>query len=115
MRDKEPEKLVPHLRALSTGPIFVPGMPGNSRAMPPEALAGLIGLSAVPAGDLSAALELAAAYCKERLPEEACRSIPENGRQEKGWRPLLICGSLYLLGEFFALYPQYLLAPEQYP
>ncbi|MDR2051173.1 MAG: bifunctional folylpolyglutamate synthase/dihydrofolate synthase [Deltaproteobacteria bacterium] len=112
MQDKEPEKLVPHLRILSAGPVFVPGLPGNSRAMSPEILAGLIGLSAVPAKDLRAALDLAGAHCRERLPEAAYRRIPESGNGKEPWRPLLICGSLYLLGEFFALYPQYLLAPE---
>lgn len=102
MRDKEPEALLPHLRALSTGPIFVPEIKDNPRAMPAAELAAMIGLAATPARNIEEALGLAALSMRERLPEEHNRDIHECGR------PLLVCGSLYLLGEFFALSPQYL-------
>lgn len=102
MRDKDPAALLPHLRAFSTGPVFVPEIAGNPRAMPAAELAGMIGLAASPARDIGEAIRKAALSMSERLPEERDRDIHECGH------PLLICGSLYLLGEFFALYPQYL-------
>lgn len=105
MEDKEPEALVPHLRALSTGPVFVPGMGEHPRAMKPEALAKVIGLSAEPCRDLPEALKKATALVRERLPE--CMEL----KAEECSHPVLICGSLYLLGEFFALYPRYLAEP----
>lgn len=109
LQDKEPESLFPHLRALAGGPIFVPPVRDNPRAAPPEALAAGIGLSATPARDLPQALDMAMTYFKERLPQEASGRPPAPGQSA---HPLLICGSLYLLGEFFTLYPQYL-TPEQ--
>lgn len=102
MRDKEPEALLPHLRALSTGPVFVPEIKDNPRAMPAAELAAMIGLAATPARDLEEALGMAALSMSGRLPEEDNQDIHKCGH------PLLVCGSLYLLGEFFALYPQYL-------
>lgn len=105
MADKEPESLAPHLRALSTGPIFVPKIKNNPRAMPARDMAALIGLAATPVPGLGEAIRLAALSINERLPEEFNRDIHECRH------PLLICGSLYLLGEFFALYPEHL-APE---
>jgi dihydrofolate synthase/folylpolyglutamate synthase len=99
LEDKHPERLVPHRRALAAGgPIFVPPVQDNPRAMDPAALAALIGLNAAPAASLHEALRAACGQLSERLPEvfagQDCRN------------PLLICGSLYLLGEFFALRPE---------
>ncbi len=103
LADKEPEKLLPHLRALATGPVFVPQIQNNPRAMQAEELAALIGLAATPTSTLWEALDLAYKSIAQRLPEEL-----ERGIEKEGGHPLLICGSLYLLGEFYALYPQYL-------
>lgn len=97
LADKEPDLMIPHLRAMATGPIFVPPVPHNPRAMPPEELAAMIGLNAEPVASLKEALERASAYMAERLPEAFTGSYTQN--------PLLICGSLYLLGEFYALRP----------
>ncbi|MDR2504430.1 MAG: bifunctional folylpolyglutamate synthase/dihydrofolate synthase [Deltaproteobacteria bacterium] len=107
MADKEPEELIPHLRALAAGgPILVPALPDNPRALPPHTLCNLIGLNAMPFAGLSQALSWAWTYFCQRLPEETGRDItPACGA---GGRPLLICGSLYLLGEFYALHPHHL-------
>jgi dihydrofolate synthase/folylpolyglutamate synthase len=99
LEDKRPERLVPHLRALAAGgPIFVPPIQNNPRAMDPAALATLIGLNAAPAASLQEALRTACGQLRERLPDvfsgADCRT------------PLLVCGSLYLLGECFALRPE---------
>lgn len=102
MRDKEPEKLITHLRVLSTGQIFVPEIKDNPRAMPAAETAALIGLAATPVRDITEAIYLAALSISERLPEERNQDV------QSCKHPLLICGSLYLLGEFFTLYPQYL-------
>ncbi len=97
LKDKGPEEVAAHLRVLSTGPIFVPPIPGNPRALPPEELAAIIGLNARPVHCMVQALELASAFVAERMPLEAA-AHPER-------HPVLICGSLYLLGDFYALRP----------
>jgi len=97
MGDKDLEAMLPHLRALATGLIVVPPI-DNPRAMPPVELAAQIGLNAVPADSLTGALEIAARHMADRMPEvfdPACTSVRKH--------PLLLCGSLYLLGEFYAL------------
>ena len=104
LADKDTQTMLPHLRALATGPVFVPPIANNPRAMSPEDLAALIGLNATPAASLRHALELACAHMAERLPEAFAGQRPDN--------PLLICGSLYLLGEFYALRPDCLERPQ---
>lgn len=112
LRDKEPENLLPHLRALSAGRIIVPEIPGHPRAMPAQELAGLIGPQATPVADLREALALAGQEIGERLPY--ARNGGGSGAFGPGEYPLLVCGSLYLLAEFFKIYPEYLNGPE-YP
>ncbi len=104
LADKDTQTMLPHLRALATGPVFVPPIANNPRAMPPEDLAALIGLNAMPAASLSQALKLASAHMAERLPEAFAGQRPDN--------PLLVCGSLYLLAEFYALRPDCLERPR---
>ena len=118
LEDKDPAELAPFLRALTNGPIFVPPVADNPRAMDPKALAVLIGPRAVPTPSLAEALRLAAAHMAERLPEAFAQSLPApprtkapNSPAARGpcthppARPLLVCGSLYLLGQFYALRP----------
>ncbi len=97
LADKDPQSLLPHLRVLATGPVFVPPIADNPRAMPPEELAAIIGVNAVPVRSMKEALEAASAHMADRLPEAFAGDRPCN--------PLLICGSLYLLGEFYAMRP----------
>ncbi len=86
MQDKELDEMLPVLMGLSDGPIFLPPIVDNERAMAPEALA-------------------------ERLGERAhaCTSLGEALRQARKAaqeKDVLLCGSLYLLGEFFTLRPK---------
>lgn len=97
LADKDLERLLPHLRSLATGLIFVPPIADNPRAMAPDELAGRIGLNARPAASFSEALVAASRHLELRLPELFSTATSKH--------PLLICGSLYMLGEFFAMRP----------
>jgi dihydrofolate synthase/folylpolyglutamate synthase len=97
LADKDPQSLMPHLRALATGPVFVPPIAGNPRAMPPEDLAALIGINATPMRTLQEAFEAASTHIASRLPEAFSGQRANN--------PLLVCGSLYLLAQVYALRP----------
>jgi len=86
MADKDLNSMLPLLRRMAAQkPVFVPPVANCARAMDPVELAQSIGLGAVPAPSLAAALA-AAVPCG----------------------PALMCGSLYMLGEFFMLWPEYL-------
>ena len=92
LRDKEPEKLTAMLREAVGGiPVFVPEIKDNPRAATREELAALFGPQARAAQNL----------------EEAIASAAEAA----GNAPVLICGSLYLLGDVFSLWPD-LLIPQ---
>ncbi|GHV53802.1 bifunctional folylpolyglutamate synthase/dihydrofolate synthase [Deltaproteobacteria bacterium] len=105
LEDKVPEDMAAHLRILTGGPVFVPPISHNPRALSPEKIAGIIGLSASPVPNMEEALHKAAAVIAERLPDEAAAD-PER-------HPALICGSLYMLGDFYALRPDCLAAQKQ--
>lgn len=97
LADKQPQQLIPHLRALATGPVFIPPLHNNSRAMRPQDLAHLIGLQAETAESFEEALAKAIQFREERFPEASGTDA----------YPILICGSLYLLAEFYNLYPKH--------
>ena len=101
LNEKDPKIMAAHLRVLSTGPIFVPPIPDNPRALPPEDIAAAIGLAATPAPDMQTALNMATEHIASYMPEEAAKH-PER-------YPTLVCGSLYMLAHFFALRPDCLL------
>lgn len=89
MQDKDLGSMVQQVQSLTPGPIFATGLPGVARAMAPGPLAAALGERACETRDMAQALESVAAL---------------DG-------PVLICGSLYLLGEFYALHPQHLGLP----
>lgn len=97
LEDKNPNEMAAHLRVLATGPVFVPLISNNPRAMPPEVLAEAIGLSGTPVRDMAEALVCAKAHVEAYMPAEAA-AYPHR-------HPVLVCGSLYMLGDFFALRP----------
>jgi len=72
--------------------LFAVGIPSCQRALAPQELAEMLGPAATPLADIHAALS--------RL-----RAVPG---------PVLVCGSLYLLGEFYTQHP-WLLEREQSP
>ncbi|MGJ3523140.1 bifunctional folylpolyglutamate synthase/dihydrofolate synthase [Nitratidesulfovibrio sp. D1] len=72
-------------RLAGDAPVLVPTIQGNARAARGEDLAVLLGPTARAVPDITAALREAAALAPQG--------------------PVLLCGSLYLLGEFFTLRP----------
>lgn len=83
--DKDAGPMIPQLLALTDGPIVIPQME-NDRACAPDKLAAEIGDRACTADSMQAALA-------------SCKSVDG---------PILVCGSLYLLAEFYSLYPEFL-------
>ena len=65
--------------------------------MRPQDLAHLIGLQAETAASFEEALAKAIQFREERFPEASGTDA----------YPILICGSLYLLAEFYNLYPKH--------
>lgn len=91
LADKNRKDMIPILKNIApSAPIFIPTIQHNERALKGETLAAEIA-GAKACNDMQAALEEI-----------------KNISVEKDTDPILICGSLYLLSEFFALYPQYL-------
>jgi dihydrofolate synthase/folylpolyglutamate synthase len=89
LRDKPLDTMLPLVRSLAHGPVYAVGIPSCPRALEPHELAGLLGDGAVPAADVHAALSA--------LADSA--------------GPVLVCGSLYLLGEFYTRHPGLLERP----
>jgi len=93
LKDKDLAGMLPLARALTDGPIIVPGLDVPGRAMDPAALAAQIGGGTLCVPDTAAALE-------------KIRGLNESGG------PVLICGSLYLLAAVYALRPDWLALPR---
>jgi dihydrofolate synthase/folylpolyglutamate synthase len=87
LRDKNLTDMLPYIRTLTDGPILVPAMQGE-RAADNRAIAEAIGERAKTSESMAAALE--------------------EGPDVDG--PTLVCGSLYLLAEFYILNPRFLTA-----
>jgi dihydrofolate synthase/folylpolyglutamate synthase len=87
LRDKNLTDMLPYIRSLTNGPILVPAMEGE-RAADNRAIAEAIGGRAQASESMAAALEA--------------------GSDVEG--PTLVCGSLYLLAEFYILNPRFLTA-----
>jgi dihydrofolate synthase/folylpolyglutamate synthase len=87
LRDKNLADMLPLIRSLTDGPIVVPAMQGE-RAADNRQIAAAIGERASTSDSLEAALA--------------------EGPDASG--PTLVCGSLYLLAEFYILYPRFLTA-----
>lgn len=89
LADKDLAAVADEVRRLAgNAPVLAPTIQGNARAARGEDLAALFGPTARAVPDLPAALREAAAFAPQG--------------------PVLLCGSLYLLGEFFTLRPDYL-------
>lgn len=92
LADKSPTEMALMVRELAgSTPVWVPTISHNSRAMQGEALAELIGPQAKAVPDMATALV-------------RCQGADH--------APVLVCGSLYLLSEFFTLFPQALTARQ---
>lgn len=86
MRDKDLKAMLPWVRRLTSGPIFVPELPTYERARPARETADALGSAARPAESVAAALSNAS----------------------QAGNPVLACGSLYLLAEIYRHHPQWL-------
>lgn len=100
MADKDLGRMLPVLLRCVDGPLIFPelsGIPRAAKAGDLVARATELGGDAREARDLSQALELA-------------QDMARQARTKRGQDapPVLICGSLYLLGEFFKLRPELL-------
>ncbi|MGX9365046.1 bifunctional folylpolyglutamate synthase/dihydrofolate synthase [Desulfoplanes sp. PS50] len=83
----EDKNILDHLSmvtGLCAGPILVPAIPNNHRAMDPQRLTAMLGNRAIPCSGMQEALD--------RIGRTDTR--------------VLVCGSLYLLGEFFRIRPE---------
>ncbi len=89
MRDRPIERLAPLVLTLGECMILVPRLPHNARAWDPIELAPHLGPDARPCDDLIDALNTAQYVCGN---SGLC----------------VVCGSLYLLGDFFKLHPELL-------
>ena len=92
MQDRPIERLAPLVNTLGDCPILVPQLPDNPRAWNALELALYLGPDARPSEDLIEALNTAQYYCGSGENSGYC----------------LVCGSLYLLGAFFCIYPELL-------
>jgi len=93
LRDKPLSDMLPLVREIAgEAPLYAVGIPSCPRACEAEELAALLGPDAASAPDVHAALERV--------------------REMSG--PVLVCGSLYLLGEFYTQHP-WLLERDQSP
>ncbi len=86
MRDKDLQGMLPWVRRLTNGPIFVPELSMYERARSARETADALGSAACPVESVAAALSKA--------------SLAGN--------PVLVCGSLYLLAEVYRHHPQWL-------
>lgn len=86
LADKDLDAMLPLARSLTDGPVFVPPVEAPGRAVPPQELARMLGGDARPAPSVAEAMDKAG--------------------QAGG--TVLVCGSLYLLGEVYALRPDWL-------
>ena len=85
LKDKDCGPMVSRISELTDGPIVIPGM-DNERAADAGQLVAMLGDRAVATTSMSEALKM-------------CRDVSG---------PVLVCGSLYLLAEFYEVYPNFL-------
>lgn len=100
MSDKHLDAAMPLLPLWTSGPIFIPPIENNPRACEPSRLAAELGPQAIAVDSLKEALRRAALE-----PALDCPPTPQRQLPLELSSPILICGSLYLLGDFFRLHP----------
>lgn len=96
LADKDVTHMLPFVRRIAgDAPLFVPTIQDNERAMSGEDLARLL-------AEGRGAARTEAVQRVSLALREAARCVPPEGAEQ---HPVLLCGSLYLLGEFFILHP----------
>ena len=88
MSDKDLDSLIAQVRSFTDGSILLPQYQWADRVEPAERLAERFGEQAQVCASMQDALE--------------------RSKELAGDKPVLLCGSLYLLAEFFTLHPEYL-------
>lgn len=142
LADKDLEAMIPLALALGDGPIFAPELPDMPRALPAAKLAKALGSRAEACESLSRALIRAGQSVPRasgrnvaRAPEASVMPLPARNAAPGAApvltesvapsstgsvapvlagnsAPVLVCGSLFLLAEFFRLRPQALIGPH---
>lgn len=93
LADKDVHTLTQRIRDIAgTAPILVPTIANNPRAAESTAIASTLGEQAIAVPTLQKALEHLA-------------TLSSSAAKEKNSRPVILCGSFYLLAEFLQLYP----------
>ncbi len=96
LADKDVTHMLPFVRRIAgDAPLFVPTIQDNERAMSGEDLARLL-------AEGRGAARTEAVQRVSLALREAARCVPPEGAEQHS---VLLCGSLYLLGEFFILHP----------
>jgi dihydrofolate synthase/folylpolyglutamate synthase len=129
LADKDLDAMAGLVRGLADGPVIVPGVDAPGRSLEPSVIAAKIGgdVLTVPdaAAALEAALEAARAAAGARGGDGAGMGVEAGaaaqgahaarasgaggpGRSGRTAGPVLVCGSLYLLADVYALYPRWL-------
>ncbi|CAM2058716.1 FolC bifunctional family protein [Desulfovibrionales bacterium] len=100
LQDKPLEWLASLIAGLTPGPILVPELTRLPRARPAATVAKACGDRGLPVTDMATALQ-------------ATLDLTQKINAEAGKRPnpVLLCGSLFLLAEFFRIYPDLLEPP----
>lgn len=101
MNDKNLDLVFHKLPEWTEGPILIPSIKNNPRAASPMELATKIGPKAIPVNSLKEALRMTEKFAPPALPQPRQPEYLSEDLQS----PVLICGSLYLLGDFFELHP----------
>ncbi|MDD6087783.1 MAG: Mur ligase family protein [Desulfovibrionaceae bacterium] len=91
LKDKDVDSMLPMIRAIAmNNKIYVPLIPHNERAANPQALAEKLGDQAVPCASI----------------KDALFEIQINRNIHQQNQPVCILGSLYLLSEYYRIFPQ---------
>jgi dihydrofolate synthase/folylpolyglutamate synthase len=90
LADKDLASMTPVVRSLTDGPLVVPEIHGNERSRSAVETAKTLGPGARSAQDVEAALV-------------SLQDVPTGPT-----RPILVCGSLFLLAELFTFHPEFL-------
>jgi dihydrofolate synthase/folylpolyglutamate synthase len=93
LKDKDMQAMGPLVRSMTKGTIVVPRLEAQERTADPKQTAKAIGGDVTTAPDLATALEMAARSGDDFQARSA---------------RVLVCGSLYLLAEFYTLRPEFL-------
>ncbi len=109
LADKDMQAIIPLLQDIAQGaPLIIPTIQNNERALDGAVLAAQINASRSPSPAhatprMSDALSLAREMVQAASAQTSSTEAPLT---QASLAPIILCGSLYLLAEFFTLYPE---------